>query len=73
MKLQKYIENRGRGAIAFIAKGINASAPDVSRWASGIRPCPPWRCVAIEEFTQGQVTRQELRPFDYQKHWPDIQ
>lgn len=72
MKLHEYINSRGRGSIAVIAKGINAPAPDVSRWASGVRPCPPWRCVAIEEFTQGDVTRQDLRPNDYKKHWPDL-
>ncbi len=73
MTLHEYIKNRGRGAIAIIAKGIQASPPDVSRWASGVRPCPPWRCVAIEEFTSGLVTRKELRPHDFKKHWPEIQ
>ena len=73
MKLNEYIQSRGRGAIALIAKGISASPPDVSRWASGIRPCPPWRCVAIEKFTAGAVTRKDLRPHDFKKHWPEIQ
>lgn len=73
MKLHEYIKQRGRGSISALAKGIKAPTPDVSRWVSGVRDCPPWRCVAIEEFTNGNVTRKELRPHDYKKHWPEIQ
>lgn len=32
----------------------------------------PALCLAIERATNGQVTRQELRPGDYWLIWPDL-
>lgn len=32
----------------------------------------PELCVAIERATDGQVTRQDLRPEDYWLIWPDL-
>lgn len=72
MDLHKYLTKQGWGAVTALAKGIKAPAPDVSNWAKGTRPCPPWRCIAIEKYTNGEVTRKDLRPHDYKKHWPDL-
>lgn len=48
----------------------------VSQWlrpkASNGRPVPPKQCVRIEQLTQGQVTRRDLRPDDWQEIWPEL-
>ena len=72
MQLIEYLNYSGKGAVTALANAIDAPIPDVSRWASGKRPIPPWRCVAIEKFTEGKVRRQDLRPYDYAKHWPEL-
>ncbi|UGQ49253.1 YdaS family helix-turn-helix protein [Massilia endophytica] len=40
--------------------------------ASGKTPISPERCVAIWHFTCGVVTRQELRPDDWMRIWPEL-
>jgi DNA-binding transcriptional regulator YdaS (Cro superfamily) len=40
--------------------------------AHGLSPISPERCVAIWEATDGEVTRQELRPEDWHKIWPEL-
>ncbi|WP_369818686.1 transcriptional regulator [Acidovorax sp. Leaf160] len=32
----------------------------------------PLNCVAIEQATGGQVTRQDLRPHDWASIWPEL-
>lgn len=61
MQLRDYIKDR-HGAIAALARETGSHAPDVSRWASGVRPVPPERCPALEKATGGQVPANELRP-----------
>lgn len=45
---------------------------NVTNWANGTVPFPPHHCVSIERMTNGQITRQELRPFDWSKFWPEL-
>jgi len=45
---------------------------NVAYWTSGKRWFPPKHCVAIERLTQGQITRRELRPYDFAEYWPDL-
>ncbi len=72
MNLRDYLNSKGRGSLANMANAINAHAPDVSRWAKGTRMCPPWRCLSIEKYTDGIVSRKDLRPSDYGKFWPEL-
>lgn len=72
MNLRDYLNRKGRGALASMAHAINAHAPDVSRWSKGSRLCPPWRCIDIENYTAGEVSRKDLRPLDYAKFWPEL-
>lgn len=71
MNLKDYILKE-RVTIASLSKAIGAHAPDVSRWASGERPIPVEKCVAIEIATNGKVTRKDLKPNDWQKIWPEL-
>lgn len=39
---------------------------------TGRKIASPELCVSIEKATSGQVTRQELRPADWQAIWPEL-
>jgi len=39
---------------------------------SGDKAIPAVHCKAIEAFTGGAVTCQEMRPNDWQKYWPEL-
>ena len=60
------------GSQAILAHRIGVSPAAVNQWISGHRPVPLERCVAIELATNGQVTRQDLRPDDYWLIWPEL-
>lgn len=45
---------------------------NVSAWATGLRPFPPQHCVTLERESNGAVTRQDLRPDDWMKIWPEL-
>lgn len=55
-----------------LAHLLGVSCPTVSQWASGVRPTPVNRCVAIEQATAGAVTRKDLRPDDWHLIWPEL-
>lgn len=75
MKLSAYFAQE-RGAQARLAKTLNIPAPMLSAWASEDpeqrRPVPIERCLAIENATNQDVTRKDLRPDDWHKVWPDF-
>lgn len=55
-----------------LAGAIGVGQSVISNWrARGTLPDAIY-CVAIERATQGAVTRQDLRPDDWQKIWPEI-
>ncbi|MEJ3621069.1 transcriptional regulator [Brachymonas wangyanguii] len=41
--------------------------------AYGYKPCGIPLAVSIERATSGAVTRQDLRPDDYWRIWPDLE
>jgi DNA-binding transcriptional regulator YdaS (Cro superfamily) len=41
-------------------------------WTNDLRPFPPYHCRKLEDHFNGAVTRQELRPHDWAKHWPEL-
>lgn len=67
--LQKAIDYAGSQTA--LADGIGVDQTTVSAWlVKRNGEVPPQKAVAIEHFTQGFVSRQELRPdiFNIQKH-----
>ena len=68
MNLKDYTERNSQVALA---KAISAAPSFVNQWVSGKRPIPATYCVAIEQATKGQVTRQEMRD-DWQAIWPEL-
>ena len=70
MKLNDYLDKHG--AKTKLATEIGAQVQLVWQWASGVRAVPIDRCYAIEQATNGIVTRRDLRPDDWQKIWPEL-
>lgn len=60
------------GSQSALASLLGVSPPTVNQWIKGIRPIPPEHCTTIERVTKCVVTRQELRPHDFWKIWPDL-
>ena len=72
MQLKDYLLAKGRGAGSSLSRALEVPASLISDWANENRPIPIERCAAIEQATNGAVTRQDLRPSDWQKIWPEI-
>lgn len=60
------------GGLSKFAKQIGVSTSYAWQMKNGIRPVPILGCVAIERATNGQVTRKDLRPHDWQDIWPEL-
>jgi len=41
-------------------------------WTNGSREFPPEHCVVIEQKSDRRITRQDLRPDDWQLIWPEL-
>lgn len=71
MKLTDWV-NEQRGRSMELARAVGVAAPVVSDWCNGKKNVPIGRCWQIEQATQGEVTRCELRPEDWWKIWPEL-
>jgi DNA-binding transcriptional regulator YdaS (Cro superfamily) len=71
MNLQEYLAASSVSKADF-ARRIGVSPAVVYQWSVGLRPVAPKYCHEIEDQTEGKVTRQELRPDDWQLLWPDL-
>jgi DNA-binding transcriptional regulator YdaS (Cro superfamily) len=69
MKLAEFFSSE-RGAQSRLSRATGIPAPMLSQWASGARPVPVPRVLPLERATNGQVTRCDLRPNDWQEIWP---
>lgn len=69
MNLKDYTEAHSQAALA---KLIGYAPSFVNQWVNGNRPVPIEACVLIWNATEQQVTRQELRPDDFWRIWPDL-
>jgi DNA-binding transcriptional regulator YdaS (Cro superfamily) len=70
MKLSTYLD-QSRGRQAELARALKISPVLIHQWANE-RPVPIGRCAAIEQATNGQVTRKDLRPNDWASIWPEL-
>jgi len=71
MDLKNYLISSDTKKAEF-ARAINVSAALLHQWIEKIRPVAIQHCPAIEKQTDGLVTRQELRPDDWHKIWPEL-
>ena len=60
------------GGLTELARLIGVSVPTVHEWKTNRRPVPVLRVSDIVRVTQGAVTRQDLRPDDWQAIWPEL-
>ena len=60
------------GGQAALAKILGISRMVVHQWVKGYSPLPIKRCVAIEQATEGIITRRDLRPDDWHLIWPEL-
>lgn len=71
MNLKNWIEVE-RGRAMALAKAIDVSQSFVSNIVNGDKAIPAEHCKAIEAFSDGAVTCQEMRPHDWHKYWPEL-
>lgn len=55
-----------------LAEKIGLSSNYLSQIVNGRRPLPIKYCARIEQATNGQVTRRDLRPDDWHEIWPEL-
>ena len=72
MQLNKYLREQEYGSAVKLAKEVGVSPVQVHMWRKGKSRVPVARAVAIEKVTNGAVTRRDLRPDDWQDHWPEL-
>jgi DNA-binding transcriptional regulator YdaS (Cro superfamily) len=71
MDLKTFIQ-ADRGRASRLAEQLGISRSYLSQMASGSAPISPERCVDIERETNREVTRQDLRPDDWRRIWPEL-
>lgn len=55
-----------------LAAALQVPASFVTKMASGDKPIPVEHASAIEQFTDGAVPRQAIRPADWRRIWPEL-
>jgi DNA-binding transcriptional regulator YdaS (Cro superfamily) len=58
------------GGLSLLAEKIGTSSARLGNWR--VRGVPVEHCLAVEKATDGQVTRKDLRPDDWQNIWPEL-
>lgn len=71
MKLKDFLR-KNRGMQSVLAKHLGVSTGFINHISLGRRAVPIHHCLKIEEFTNGEVTRKDLRPDDWHLIWTDI-
>ena len=74
MDINTYLSRAGAETAVALAAAIGVNPDQVRQWRhrhAGRRPDPRY-CVSIERATAGMVTRQELRPDDWHRIWPEL-
>ncbi|WP_322069937.1 transcriptional regulator [Paraburkholderia bannensis] len=60
------------GSYRALAEILGVTKGAVHQWMIPGRRVPIEHCAAIESATNGQVTRQMLRPDDWKQIWPEL-
>ena len=71
MNLHQYLL-RNKAMRKILRDDLEMGRSDFSESENGRRTLNPTRCVRIERLTAGAVRRQDLRPDDYWKIWPEL-
>lgn len=71
MDLQDWLKQE-YGRQAALARHLGIKPPQVAGWISRDKPIPLVHMAAIEVFTDGAVTRRDMRPEDFAHIWPEL-
>lgn len=69
--IARYLNSSGLTQAEF-ARRIGVSQAQVYQFLNGIRPVSEKVCVRIEQETNGQLCRKDLRPDDWADIWPEL-
>jgi DNA-binding transcriptional regulator YdaS (Cro superfamily) len=69
--LQTWLESK-RGRQVGLAKHLGLATTYVWRIGRGLKPVPMQHAAEIEQFTEGEVTRKDMFPNDWQRIWPEM-
>jgi len=58
--------------VSKLADQIGVGQSVVSNWRKRGTLIEPLMCARIEKVTRGEVSRQDLRPTDWQEIWPEL-
>ncbi|WP_114973381.1 transcriptional regulator [Rhodoferax ferrireducens] len=72
MHFKNYFFGLARKDRPAFAEKVGTTAGHLTNFCYGYTPLAPAVCVAIEQVTNGEVTRQELRPDDWHLNWPEL-
>lgn len=72
MQLKDFIKSLSDDADAAFAVECRTSLGHLRNVGYGLRVANPELCVSIERASNGAVTRQELRPEDWHRIWPEL-
>ena len=72
MNLKTYMASLAPTERDVFAESVVSTRGHLQNIAYGYRTCAPELAVLIEKATNGAVTRQELRPDDWQAIWPEL-
>ena len=71
MELKTWLQKE-RGRRSELAAYLGIKPPQVSDWTTGLQAVPIVHMAAIEAFTNGEVTRQEMCPDRWPHIWPEL-
>ena len=71
MDIREYFTKHPGSQLA-LAKLLTVTPGFVNHLAMGRRPVPIKYCLQIERYTEGKVTRRDLRPNDFAQIWPEL-
>ena len=75
MKLHDYLQKPGSLSVSELRTRIKASSDaQIRQWQHGYadRVPSPENATAIEQATEGAVSRWDLRPEDWHRIWPEL-
>lgn len=61
------------GSLSRLADALNVSPQRVNNWLQRDKTIDAAYCADIERVTNGQVSRKDLRPHDWQRYWPELE
>ena len=71
MQLNDFLKTNGPKVRKALMRHLDVSKSYLSQMATGRASINAERCIEIEKFTHGAVSRADLRPQDWHRIWPD--